>query len=165
MLLQRIFVLMLALVTLAACGGQSTDPSDESSDQAAAENGPANEPTPHDMNGMDHDEETDEGNGTEHAGFAFGQPANASDADCTVEISAGNELVFDPADVTVSRGETVTFAITNDGDLMHDFVIGDAAAKRNTPKKWPHPRKILPRKAANTAAPMPCRYPPARPSN
>jgi uncharacterized cupredoxin-like copper-binding protein len=133
MLLQRIFVLMLALVTLAACGGgQSAGSPEESSDQAAAtEGGAANEATPHDMDGMDHGEETDGGNSTEEAGFAFGRPADASDADRTVEISTGNELVFDPAEVTVARGETITFVITNDGDLMHDFVIGDEAAQED----------------------------------
>jgi uncharacterized cupredoxin-like copper-binding protein len=71
------------------------------------------------------------GGGDQSAGStdAFGQPADAADADRTVDISTGNELVFDPAEVTVTRGETVTFVITNDGDLMHDFVIGNEAAQ------------------------------------
>jgi uncharacterized cupredoxin-like copper-binding protein len=71
------------------------------------------------------------GGGDQSAGStdAFGQPADAADADRTVAMSTGNELVFNPSKVTVARGETVTFVITNDGDLMHDFVIGDEAAQ------------------------------------
>jgi uncharacterized cupredoxin-like copper-binding protein len=117
-------VFVLAVISLAACGGadQSASAPDDGPDQPAATNGGASTPA-HDMDDMEgHD-------GTEEADFAFGRPAEAGDADRTVEISTGNELVFDPDEVTVARGETVTFVITNDGDLMHDFVIGDAAAQ------------------------------------
>jgi uncharacterized cupredoxin-like copper-binding protein len=123
------FVLILALVTLAACGGgaQSADSTGDTSDQPAGA-AASDEATPHDMNDMDH-EDMDETEGEEGAGFAFGQPGDAADADRTVEITTGNELVFDPAEVTVAPGEAVTFVITNNGDLMHDFVIGDEAAQ------------------------------------
>ena len=32
---------------------------------------------------------------------------------------------FDPAQIEVVAGETVTFRVTNSGDLDHEFVIGD----------------------------------------
>jgi uncharacterized cupredoxin-like copper-binding protein len=67
--------------------------------------------------------------GTEPADFAFGQPGDAADADRTVDIRTGNQLASDPAEVTVARGETVTFSISNEGGLPHDFVIGDEAAQ------------------------------------
>ena len=62
-------------------------------------------------------------------GFPFGEPADAGDADRTIEIEVGNELVFRPDSATVSNGETVTFRITNTGTLEHDFLLGDEEAQ------------------------------------
>ena len=61
--------------------------------------------------------------------FPFGSPADRSDADRTVEIAATDSLVFDPAEVTVAPGETITFRIVNTGSLIHDFTLGDQAAQ------------------------------------
>jgi uncharacterized cupredoxin-like copper-binding protein len=61
--------------------------------------------------------------------FSFGQPADSADADRTVEIVASDDLTFDPAEVAVSPGEVITFRITNDGQIIHDFVLGDEAAQ------------------------------------
>ena len=35
---------------------------------------------------------------------------------------------FDPSQLTLKRGETVTFVVHNAGKLMHEFVIGTPAA-------------------------------------
>jgi plastocyanin len=61
------------------------------------------------MEDMDHP--TGQDDGSEGSGFAFGQPADPADAARTIEIRTGNELTFDPAQVTVAAGETVTFSI------------------------------------------------------
>lgn len=118
MFLPRILLAALMVVTLAACGADQPATS-----SAAASDHATTAP----MDDMDH---ADDHGGSEGGEFAFGRPANAADADRTIEIRTDNELVFDPAEVTVAAGETVTFSITNEGDLLHDFVIGDEAAQQ-----------------------------------
>lgn len=41
-----------------------------------------------------------------------------------IEISGLDELAWDPDRVTVTAGEPVTFVVTNDGELVHEFVLG-----------------------------------------
>jgi len=43
----------------------------------------------------------------------------------TIEITALDELAFEPSSIRVEEGETVTFVVTNAGDQMHEFVVGD----------------------------------------
>lgn len=61
----------------------------------------------------------------DHAEFAWGGPADPSEADRVIEISMLDELRFEPATVEVAVGETVTFRVTNAGQLPHDFTLGD----------------------------------------
>ena len=61
--------------------------------------------------------------------FVFGEPADPADADRTIEISALDSFAFEPAELTVAAGETVTFRIVNDGSLVHDFTLGDQATQ------------------------------------
>jgi uncharacterized cupredoxin-like copper-binding protein len=124
---RRALLLIVIFTMLTACGGTQ----DAASSAGGGTDGPAasaggtsdvahtDEPTPH----------MDDHAGTEPAEFSFGRPADAADADRTIEIRAGNQLVFDPTEVTVAPGETVTFSISNAGDLPHDFVIGNDAAQ------------------------------------
>ena len=65
----------------------------------------------------------DEGHSEE---FEFGDPMEAEDASRVIEISAEDDFTFDPAGVTVTAGETVTFRVTNVGAIPHDFVLGDS---------------------------------------
>jgi plastocyanin len=58
----------------------------------------------------------DEGTGPE---FAFGEPADPTEADRTIEIVAADDFRYDPKEVTVAPGETITFHIVNDGQLVH----------------------------------------------
>jgi uncharacterized cupredoxin-like copper-binding protein len=120
-------VLVVVIVALTACAGAEEQPS--------ASGGEGSEPSTTEGAGsesssgaMDGDAMDDHG-GAEDGDFAFGRPADASEADRAIEIHTDNELAFDPAEVTVAAGEVVTFSITNDGDLPHDFVIGDDAAQ------------------------------------
>jgi uncharacterized cupredoxin-like copper-binding protein len=41
-----------------------------------------------------------------------------------IEIEALDELAWDPASVTVQAGEPVTFTVTNEGELQHEFILG-----------------------------------------
>lgn len=59
--------------------------------------------------------------------YSFGEPAMAAQATRVIEISANDDFRFDPDAVMVMSGEVVTFRVTNDGAIAHDFVIGDAA--------------------------------------
>lgn len=59
--------------------------------------------------------------------FAFGEPAEASDADRVVEITANDDFSFEPDAITVSVGEVITFRVVNSGALIHDFTLGDEA--------------------------------------
>ncbi|HWB72707.1 MAG TPA: cupredoxin family protein [Egibacteraceae bacterium] len=71
----------------------------------------------------------DMGEGMGHGGFAFGEPASEEEATRTIEVEASDDLRFSPDAVQVETGETVTFAVTNTGNLPHDFVIGDQATQ------------------------------------
>ena len=57
--------------------------------------------------------------------FNFGGPADAADADRVIEIDANDRLTFDASQIAVSAGETITFRITNTGNIAHDFTLGD----------------------------------------
>ena len=61
--------------------------------------------------------------------YSFGSPAEPAEADRTVEINATDGLVFEPAELTVAAGETITFRIVNQGSLVHDFTLGDQATQ------------------------------------
>lgn len=59
----------------------------------------------------------------------FGEPAEAADADRVIEMTADDDFTFDPARITVTAGETITFRVTNVGNLPHDFTLGDEAVQ------------------------------------
>ena len=63
------------------------------------------------------------------AGFAWGEPAEAGEADRVIEIAMSDQFRFDPASVEVRVGETVTFRVTNTGAIPHDFTLGDEATQ------------------------------------
>jgi uncharacterized cupredoxin-like copper-binding protein len=67
-------------------------------------------------------------------GFTPGTTANPR----VVVITADDQLMFTPMEITVAKGETVTFQVKNVGKLEHEFMIGpmaDAYAdKEGTPE-------------------------------
>jgi uncharacterized cupredoxin-like copper-binding protein len=65
----------------------------------------------------------------DQGGFAFGEPADESDADRVVEIVTTNDLRFNPAELSATVGETITFRIVNEGSVIHDFTLGDVATQ------------------------------------
>lgn len=64
--------------------------------------------------------------GGRHAG-GIGEPADAADAERTIEVRALDAMAFEPATIEVAAGEVVTFVVTNAGEAVHEFVLGDAA--------------------------------------
>ena len=67
-----------------------------------------------------------------------GAPAQASDAERTVEVSSHDTMAFQPAGITVSAGETVTFAVTNTGKTVHEFTLGNAAMQQEHAQAMVH---------------------------
>lgn len=103
----RLSLLAVALaVVVAACGGDSTPESTTTSTDTTV--------------AVEDD----------HSEFSFGEPADAADADRVIEIIASDDFRFDPSDITVTAGETVTFRITNTGAIPHDFTLGDDATQQ-----------------------------------
>ena len=43
----------------------------------------------------------------------------------TIAVSMTDELRFEPASFTVGAGETVRFVVANEGQIVHEFLIGD----------------------------------------
>lgn len=67
----------------------------------------------------------------EMPGVVPGEPASASDADRTIDVSASDELSFDPESIEVEAGEVITFSVTNDGNIDHEFVLGDESYQKD----------------------------------
>lgn len=95
------FLALLAVSSLlvGACGSDRNDP-------ASSGGG-------HDMGSMD----------TE--GVVPGEAADGSQAEREILVTASDELSFDPSTIEVSAGEVVTFVIRNEGEIDHEFVLGD----------------------------------------
>ena len=63
---------------------------------------------------------------------ACAPPSDGASADGdvrTIEVGTTDELRFEPTKISVSAGETVRFEVTNDGQTVHEFLIGDEAAQ------------------------------------
>jgi uncharacterized cupredoxin-like copper-binding protein len=72
----------------------------------------------------------------EHAGHAahtataekiWGTPSAANKAQRTVEIRMNDQMRFVPSVLDVQAGETVRLVFHNDGQLLHEFVMGHKA--------------------------------------
>jgi uncharacterized cupredoxin-like copper-binding protein len=62
------------------------------------------------------------GNGDDEG---FGKGGDASKAARTVDVRILPSKRYDPASITVTPGETVTFRVTNQDTALHEFVLGD----------------------------------------
>ena len=61
----------------------------------------------------------DDGHGDGHAAM-MGQPGDPAKADRVVEVSM-TEMAFDPSNIEIMEGETITFVVSNDGEFVHEF--------------------------------------------
>lgn len=75
-----------------------------------------------------------QGQGQMGGDAGFGKPGNPSKATRTIEVRALDSLRFEPADLRVHKGETVTIRITNTGQTMHEFDLGDQKFQRRMEK-------------------------------
>jgi len=57
----------------------------------------------------------------------WGRQGDPKKATRTVHVTMSDAMRFDPSQLTLKRGETVTFVVHNAGKLMHEFVIGTPA--------------------------------------
>ena len=55
---------------------------------------------------------------------AFGREGDPKKASRTIRIEMSDKMRFEPASLTIKRGETVKFVAKNNGKLMHEMVIG-----------------------------------------
>jgi uncharacterized cupredoxin-like copper-binding protein len=67
-----------------------------------------------------------------------GGPAAADQAARTVKITTLDTTKFDPSRINVSAGGTVTFVVTNTGQAVHDFTLGDAAMQQEHAEMMAH---------------------------
>ena len=106
-------VLAVAALSLAACGGAGHEGHGAMTQDSATHD----EAGHHDPMG--------------HADTSsFGAPGDPGRADRTVRVKATDALEFEPASIEVDAGEIVTFVVTNQGKLPHEFVLGDAEYQR-----------------------------------
>lgn len=82
------------------------------------------------------------GHDDEH--FAAGQPGNPKQPARVVKVTMledGKKMLFEPAHITVRRGEQVRFDLYNEGTESHEFVLATVAENRKhaeVMKKHPH---------------------------
>jgi len=67
-----------------------------------------------------------------------GGPADTSDAARVIEVAALDTMTFEPAGIEVSAGEVVTFEVTNRGQAMHEFTVGNAAMQQEHAQAMAH---------------------------
>lgn len=62
-----------------------------------------------------------------HGTDAIGKPGAASKVTRTIAITMQDSMRYTPSEITVRRGETIRFVITNAGQLKHEFNLGTEA--------------------------------------
>ena len=67
-----------------------------------------------------------------------GTRADAASATRMVEVTTRDSMAFQPAAITVSAGETVTFTVANAGKSVHEFTLGNAAMQQEHAQAMAH---------------------------
>lgn len=75
--------------------------------------------------------------GEQQGAGEVGEPAEASEAARTVEVTA-LDTAFEPSTIDVSAGEAVTFLVTNTGRAVHEFTVGDAPMQQEHAEAMDH---------------------------
>ena len=68
-----------------------------------------------------HEETIDYSDVDEHP---FGRASDPAKAVRTIEVEMSDAMRFTPAEITVNKGDTVRFVIRNNGQLLHEMVLG-----------------------------------------
>jgi len=58
----------------------------------------------------------------------IGEPGIESQVTRTIDVEMTDAMKFEPADVSVKKGETIHFVVHNGGKLRHEFVLGTQSA-------------------------------------
>lgn len=75
--------------------------------------------------------------GQQNAG-GVGGPGEAHEADRSVGVTTLDTMRYEPSTIEVSAGETVTFVVTNTGNAVHEFTLGDAAMQQEHAEAMSH---------------------------
>jgi uncharacterized cupredoxin-like copper-binding protein len=59
---------------------------------------------------------------------AFGQEGDPAKVSRTVKVAMSDDMRFTPAAITVKRGETIQFLVRNNGQVLHEMVLGTKEA-------------------------------------
>jgi len=60
----------------------------------------------------------------EHHEALIGRPGERAKVTRTIRVSMADTMRFEPADMTFRAGETVRFAVSNQGKIRHEMVLG-----------------------------------------
>lgn len=120
--LKKPLILVALWLLVAACGSESsvtvpTLPPVAPDDSMAMDDMTTDDSMATDM---DMDEHADD----EHT-FEFGEPGDPASADRVVDVETLDTFAFTPDPITVKVGETITFRVSNNGNLPHDVVLDD----------------------------------------
>ena len=69
----------------------------------------------------------------DHASFSAGEPGDPKKPARTIKVimrEDGKKMAFDPARITVRKGEQIRFVLENDGTDDHEFVLASAVENR-----------------------------------
>lgn len=58
-------------------------------------------------------------------GHSDDHDASPHEADRVIVVSMTDDFRYDPDSFSVGAGETITFEVTNDGTIVHEFLVGD----------------------------------------
>lgn len=104
---------LASLLTLSGCSMGGHGAHGHAADEGHQEN----------ATGMAEHHDGEEGH---HSGPA-GKPGKASEVVRTVQVTMTDGMDYIPATVTVMQGETIRFEVINEGQLVHEFVLGTEA--------------------------------------
>jgi uncharacterized cupredoxin-like copper-binding protein len=65
-----------------------------------------------------------------HAAFSAGEPGNPKQPARVIKIAMqenGKNMMFDPAVITIRRGEQIRFVLFNEGTESHEFILATVA--------------------------------------
>jgi uncharacterized cupredoxin-like copper-binding protein len=57
-----------------------------------------------------------------------GEPGQAGAVTRTIQVKMSDDMRFHPEKISVRRGETVRFIVRNDGNVPHEFMLGEIKA-------------------------------------
>ncbi len=69
----------------------------------------------------------------DHGNFSAGEPGDPKKPARTIKVAMredGKKMAFEPARITVRKGEQIRFVLENDGTDDHEFVLANAAENR-----------------------------------